>query len=654
MSDLPITDRNHLALIDAIVRGSDDAIATKTLDGIVTSWNPGAERIFGYTATEMIGKPITMLFPADRLDEEQQFLRRLSQGEHIDHYETVRLRKDGRPVDISVSLSPLRDENNTIVGVSKIARDISLRKRADAALREQLEFWRVALASIGDGVILTDAARRVIFMNHEAELLTGWSREAAAGRSLADVFVIIHERTREPVEDPVERAIKDRTAVKLANHTSLVSRNNRVWPIDDCAAPILAADGTVAGAVLVFRDVAERRRVDAERAQVLAEERVARASVERVNRAKDEFLAMLAHELRNPLSAILNGVVTLDRIGAMSPEAVRVRGIVRKQTEHLADVLEELLDVARIGQRKIDLHLQPVDLRSVVEQTLDAERHRFEARRQRVVVTLVSEPIVVSGDLVRLRQIASNLLTNAAKYTPPEGLVTVEVLVENDEAVVRVRDTGIGIPPDRLGEVFELFTQLDMSAARTEGGLGIGLALAKQLTTLHGGTISALSEGPGSGSEFIVRLPRLPRMASTAIESEQVAARDERRRLLIIDDNQDARDVLALSLELDGHRVFAAGSGREGLAIALVERPTVVIVDIGLPDIDGYEVARRLRQALKGDVMLVAFSGYGQPEDRRRSREAGFDIHVVKPAAGETILSLLAQQACVERPGRLP
>ena len=546
--------------------------------------------------------------------------------------------------------SPLRDENNTIVGVSKIARDITLRKRADAALREQLEFWRVALASIGDGVILTDAARRVVFMNHEAQLLTGWSREAAVGRSLADIFVIIHERTREPVEDPVERAIKDRTAVKLANHTSLVSRNNRVWPIDDCAAPILAADGTVAGAVLVFRDVAERRRVDAERAQVLAEERVARASVERVNRAKDEFLAMLAHELRNPLAAILNGVVTLDRIGAMSPEAVRVRSIVRKQTEHLADVLEELLDVARIGQRKIDLHLQPVDLRSVVEQTLDAERHRFEARRQRVVVTLAAEPIVVSGDSVRLRQIASNLLTNATKYTPPEGLVTVEVLVENDEAVVRVRDTGIGIPPDRLGEVFELFTQLDMSTTQTEGGLGIGLALAKQLTTLHGGTISALSEGPGSGSEFIVHLPR---MASTVSESEQVAARDERQRLLIIDDNQDARDVLALSLELDGHRVFTAGSGREGLAIALVERPTVVIVDIGLPDIDGYEVARRLRQALKGDVMLVAFSGYGQPEDRQRSREAGFDIHVVKPATGETILSLLARQACVEGPGRL-
>ncbi len=648
---MPNTDWNKLALLAAIVHDSDDAIATKTLDGIVTSWNPGAERTFGYTATEMIGQPITVLFPADRLDEELEFLRRLSQGEHIDHYETVRLRKDGRPIDISVTLSPVRDENNTIVGVSKIARDITLRKRADVALREQLEFWRVAFASIGDGIILTDTARQVIFMNREAELLTGWSREAADGRPLADIFVIVHERTREAVENPVDRAIADRMAVKLANHTSLVSRDGRVFPIDDCAAPILAGDGTVVGAVLVFRDVAERRRVDAERAHVLDEERVARANAERVNRTKDEFLAVLAHELRNPLAAILNGVATLDRIDATSFDAVRARSTVRRQTEHLAAVLDELLDVARIGQRKIDLHLQPVDLRSVVEQTVDAERHRFEARRQHVVVTLASEPIVVLGDPVKIQQIASNLLANAAKYTPPGGLVTVEVVVEGDEAVARVRDTGIGIPPDRLGEVFELFTQLDRSATLTEGGLGIGLALAKHLTTLHGGTIIARSEGPEKGSEFIVRLPRT---VGTPVKSEPMPARGGRHRVLIIDDNQDAREVLATSLELDGHRVFAAGSGREGLKIALVERPTVVIVDIGLPDIDGYEVARRLRQALKGDVMLVAFSGYGRPEDRQCSREAGFDIHVVKPATGETILSLLAQQGRVGAPEQLP
>ena len=647
---MPTGDRARLSLLAAIIHDSDDAIATKTLDGVVTSWNRGAERIFGYTAAEIVGRPITILFPPDRLGEETEFLLRLSRGEHVDHYETVRRRKDGRLIDISVTLSPLRDEAGTIFGVSKIARDITLRKRAEAVLREQLEFWRVALASIGDGVIVIDAARQVTFINHEAEVLTGWSGNAAAGRPLADVFVIIHEGTRKPVEGPVDRAMADRTAVQLASHAALVSRDGRVRPIDDCAAPILAADGTVVGAVLVFRDAAERRRVETDRARMLAEERTARAAAERVNRTKDEFLAVLAHELRNPLAAILNGVATLDRIGSASPDAVRVRDIVRRQSEHLTGVLEELLDVARIGQRKIELHRQPLDMRTIVQQAFEADRHRFEARRQRVVVTPASEPVIVLGDPVRLQQIVSNLLTNAAKYTPPDGVVTITVAVEDNDAVVRVRDTGIGIPSERLDEIFDLFTQV-ATKGRSQSGLGIGLALTKQLTELHGGSVAALSEGSGKGSEFIVRLPRLP---GAAVEGEQAVPSGlaARHRLLIIDDDRDSRDVLAMSLEVDGHRVFAAGSGREGLEIAVVERPTAAIVDIGMADIDGYEVARRLRQAMGAEITLIAFSGYGQPEDRRRSLEAGFDAHVVKPATGEEILSVLAGRAPIARASR--
>jgi len=648
---MPTGDRARLSLLAAIIHDSDDAIATKTLDGVVTSWNRGAERLFGYTAAEIVGRPITILFPPDRLGEETEFLLRLSRGEHVDHYETVRRRKDGRLIDISVTLSPLRDEAGTIFGVSKIARDITLRKRAEAVLREQLEFWRVALASIGDGVIVIDAARQVTFINHEAEVLTGWSGNAAAGRPLADVFVIIHEGTRKPVEGPVDRAMADRTAVQLASHAALVSRDGRVRPIDDCAAPILAADGTVVGAVLVFRDAAERRRVETDRARMLAEERTARAAAERVNRTKDEFLAVLAHELRNPLAAILNGVATLDRIGSASPDAVRVRDIVRRQSEHLTGVLEELLDVARIGQRKIELHRQPLDMRTIVQQAFEADRHRFEARRQRVVVTPASEPVIVLGDPVRLQQIVSNLLTNAAKYTPPDGVVTITVAVEDNDAVVRVRDTGIGIPSERLDEIFDLFTQV-ATKGRSQSGLGIGLALTKQLTELHGGSVAALSEGSGKGSEFIVRLPRLP---GAAVEGEQAVPPGlaARHRLLIIDDDRDSRDVLAMSLEVDGHRVFAAGSGREGLEIALVERPTVAIVDIGMSDIDGYEVARRLRQAMGAEITLIAFSGYGQPEDRRRSLEAGFDAHVVKPATSEEILAVLAGWVLVARFARL-
>jgi CheY-like chemotaxis protein len=290
------------------------------------------------------------------------------------------------------------------------------------------------------------------------------------------------------------------------------------------------------------------------------------------------------------------------------------------------------LDVARIGQRKIELHRQPLDMRTIVQQAFEADRHRFEARRQRAVVTPSSEPVIVLGDPVRLQQIVSNLLTNAAKYTPPDGVVTITVAVEDNDAVVRVRDTGIGIPSERLDEIFDLFTQV-ATKGRSQSGLGIGLALTKQLTELHGGSVAALSEGSGKGSEFIVRLPRLP---GAAVEGEPAvpSALAARHRLLIIDDDRDSRDVLAMSLEMDGHRVFAAGSGREGLEIALVERPTAAIVDIGMADIDGYVVARRLRQAMGAEITLIAFSGYGQPEDRRRSLEAGFDAHVVKPATG--------------------
>jgi two-component system CheB/CheR fusion protein len=513
------TEHDRLMLLDAVIHDSDDAIATKTLAGVVTSWNPGAERIFGYTSKEIVGRPITILFPPDRLGEETEFLGRLSRGEHVAHYDTVRVRKDGSPIDVSVTLSPLRNTSGEIFGISKIARDITERKRAEALQREQL----------------------------------------------------------------------------------------------------------------------------AKRAHELSEEQTARAEAEGISRRKDEFLTMLAHELRNPLASILNGVAALDRIGAQSSDAKHAREIVRRQTNLLAGLLEELLDVARVGQRKIDLHFELVDLRAIVAHAVETERHRFESRQQSCVMTQAPEPVVVLGDPVRIQQIVSNLLVNASKYTLAGGMVSAMVSAEGNDAVVRVRDNGVGIPADKLGEVFELFTQLASSQPNAQGGLGIGLTLAKQLTDLHGGSIAALSDGPGCGSEFVVRLPR---RQDAPVQHDSVASvtRTSHHRVLIIDDNDDSREVLAMSLEIDGHRVLAAASGREGLEIALVERPDVIIVDIGLPDIDGHEVARRLRSALGPETMLVAFSGYAQPEDRRRSLEAGFDAHVVKPATVEAILDALARR----------
>lgn len=633
-------DHDSRMLLQAIVESSDDAIASKTLDGIVTSWNPGAERIFGYTAAEMIGRSITTIFPPDRLHEEAEFLRRLARGEHVDHYETVRLRKDGSSVDVSVTLSPLLDAAQTVVGASKIARDITARKRAEALLHERSEFWRVTLSSIGDAVIATDAGGRVTFMNGQAQSFVGWSMVDADDRPLSGVFVIINEHTRQPAHSPVERVLAEGRVAGLANDTVLVSRDGREWPIDDSAAPILAADGRIIGVVLVFRDVTERRRAESERAQLLAAAQAARAEAERANRTKDEFLAMLAHDLRNPLAAVLNAVAALDRIGTMSPESTKARAIIRRQTEHLAGLLDDLLDITRIGRGTIDLQAKAVELRSIVERAFEAASYRFEAKQQRASADFGPEPAVVRGDPVRLRQIVANLLDNALKYTPPAGVITVAVGVERDEAVVRVRDSGIGIPSEKLSEIFELFARLKTPAAGAEGGLGIGLALVKRLTALHGGTVLALSDGEGKGSEFVLRLPRLVGVspepdAGAPVEHAQMS----RSRILVIEDNRDLRDALAMALELEGHEVFVAGLAREGLEIAVAERPQLIVVDIGLPDADGYEVARRLREALGGDAVLIACSGYGQPEDRQRSLEAGFDAHFVKPVDPETIVS---------------
>jgi CheY-like chemotaxis protein len=284
-----------------------------------------------------------------------------------------------------------------------------------------------------------------------------------------------------------------------------------------------------------------------------------------------------------------------------------------------------------------------VDLRVVVEGALEAERHRLDARHQHIDVALPAEPLLVRGDAVRLRQIAANLLSNASKYTPTGGLVTVTLGREGGAASLSVRDNGIGIPTEKLGAIFDLFTQLGAPPGRREGGLGIGLTLVKRLTDVHGGTVVALSAGSGKGSEFVVRMPLLEGAPAAPPTPAPAPAPDAYGcRVLVIEDNPDARDMLAMTLRLAGHEVSVAGSAQEGLARAMAERPRAVIVDIGLPDASGYELAPSLREALGDGALLVAFSGYGQPDDRRRSMAAGFDAHIVKPAAPEELLSVLA------------
>ena len=356
------------------------------------------------------------------------------------------------------------------------------------------------------------------------------------------------------------------------------------------------------------------------------------------NRAKDEFLATLSHELRNPLGAIANAVAALDRPGAGVDTSARLRQIIHRQTRHLTRLVEDLLDVSRATAGKMAVHRQPVDLSEVASSCLGSLRESGRAREHRV--TFRAESVIVSADPTRLAQVITNMLDNAVKFTPTGGSIDLDILREGQEAVLRVSDTGIGIDPAMLARVFELFAQGEQPMDRSVGGLGIGLTLSRRLVEMHGGTLSAASEGQGRGAQFTVRLP--VDTGGTLAPAAAVPSSGSTRSVLIVEDNDDARESLQLLLESLGHRVLSAADGPRALALAEHHRPEVVLIDLGLPGLDGYAVARAFRASAGGKtLMLIAVTGYGQAEDRRRSKDAGFDAHLVKPVSESVLATLI-------------
>jgi PAS domain S-box-containing protein len=1062
----------------SIVESSDDAIIGKDVNGIITSWNRGAERLFGYTAAEAVGRPVAMLAPPDRADEMPDILRRIRRGERVDHFDTVRRARDGRLVPISLTVSPIKDEDGEIVGASKIARDISERKRAEEALREEKERLHATLTGIGDAVIVTDARSVVTLMNPVAQNLTGWGNEAT-GRPLEEVFRIVNGQTRRPAESPVGRVLREGTFVGLANHTALVARDGTERPIEDSAAPVRGEGGEVVGVVLVFRDATERRAAEAaaqRHEQVLklvhqigkighwewnsltdenkwspeiealyglppggfeggyegwtkllhpddlprAEEDVRRAlqtgkyftefrviwpdgnvhwlearanvftdghdkpvrimgvnmdvterkqaeellrqserrlaaeleamsrlhalstrlllatdlgtaledvlenavltcgadfgnvqlynpksgaleitaqrgvgqdfldyfrlvrvdddsacaramrdgeriiiedveldpayelhrpiaaaagyravqstpiksrggsvlgmlsthfrtphrpserderlldlyarsaadlierkraeqavrsatqqlqtvteslsitvarcsrdfkylwvnkacaeflglpseeivgrpiieilgpsvfeqlrphfekvlrgertSYEReadcggigprwihavhsptfdaegkpdgwvavsfditdrkkmeeslrsseqllheADRRKDEFLATLAHELRNPLAPIRNAVYILNMKRSEGDELQNARDIIDRQVRQMSRLVDDLLDVSRIGRGKINLQKERAGLSPILTGAVEASRPLIEANRHELALALPLEPVYVHADTTRLTQVFSNLLNNAAKYTEPGGRIGLTAERQGSDVVVTVKDNGTGIPADRLPALFAMYSQVEGSLSRSQGGLGIGLHLVKRLVEMHGGSVAAHSDGPGKGSEFVVRLPVVVGGSGSAPPREdEPAAPKSSLRILIVDDNRDAADSLAMMLRLLGNDIHTAHDGEEALTLAGEFRPDVVLLDIGLPKLTGYEACRRIREQPWGKQMvLLAVTGCGQEEDRRRSREAGFDKHMVKPVDPQALLNLLGELGEVKASARI-
>jgi signal transduction histidine kinase len=391
----------------------------------------------------------------------------------------------------------------------------------------------------------------------------------------------------------------------------------------------------------------ERREFEQKLAAENARLRESERRLREADRRKDEFLAMLAHELRNPLAPIRNAVHVMKLLDTPDPNVRRSRDMIERQVQHLARLVDDLLEVSRITSGKIKLYKEPVDLAAVVARAVETSRPLIDARRHRLTVTLPPQTVCVEGDVTRLAQVLANLLNNAAKYTPDGGQIWLTAEAAGGEAVVRVRDTGMGIAADLLPTLFELFTQGDRSLARSEGGLGIGLTLVKRLVEMHGGRVEVSSAGPGKGSEFTVRLPALPpgtvrRAAAAACDLTDAPC----RRVLVVDDNKDSAESLAMLLAIKGHEVSTAHDGPGALEAARTFRPEVVLLDIGLPGMDGFTVAQRLREQPEfAQVGLLALTGYGQEEDRRRAEEAGFNAHMVKPADVDALQLFLANWA---------
>jgi PAS domain S-box-containing protein len=523
-------------LLSAIVDSSDDAIVSKNLQGVVTSWNKGAERIFGYTAAEMVGQPITKVIPPERLDEEPKILDRLKRGERVDHFDTVRMTKTGERVDVSLTISPVRDASGIVVGASKIARDITARKRGEAALVAQ-----------------------------KAELL-----------------------------------------------------------------------------------------------KATEEARMATEEAERQGRMKDEFLATLSHELRTPLQSILGWTQILLSDECEEEEFKQGLEVIDRNARAQTRIIEDLLDMSRILSGKVRLDVQQVGLATVLKSAVETVMPAAHAKK--ICVQAVLDPLAqpVTGDPNRLQQIFWNLLSNAIKFTPHGGKVQVLLERVNSHLEVSVTDTGEGIDPEFLPYVFERFRQADGSMTRRHGGLGLGLAIVKNLAELHGGSVRAKSGGFSTGATFTVVLPLAALRGHPEDETRRHPAGETPRRmvsklprlddvsLLIVDDEDDARMLVATVLKKAGASVRTAGSAKEALALIKTAVPDVMISDIGMPVEDGYALIRAVRALPEnqgGKVPAIALSAYTRTEDRIMSISAGFQMHLSKPADALELLTMVVSLA---------
>jgi PAS domain S-box-containing protein len=612
------------ALVEA---AADYAIFLLDTTGHILTWNKGAQRIKGYAPAEILGRHVSVFYTEEanaRRWPQYELQMAGEKGQFED--EGWRLRKDGTLFWASVVITALRDAKGTLQGFSKITRDLSERKKHEEALQQSEERFRLMVDSVKDyAIFLLDPDGMVASWNSGAERIKGYKQSEIIGRHFSVFYPEDGRRKKWPEQELATAREKGR----FEDEGLRVKKDGTTFWANVVLTPVYGPDGALRGYAKVTRDLSDRRRVEA---------------LEKAEQQTNEFLAMLAHELRNPLAPIRNALHLLAKKPTNDPAELWVRDVLQRQTIQMTRLVDDLLDVSRITRSTVALNKTTIDVRKLVREAVDASMQWFQARQQEIAVAVPEEKLEIDADPVRLNQVVQNLLHNAAKFTPNGGKIDLSVSREGQEVVLSVQDNGMGMTPELAASAFELFKQGQQGIDRPEGGLGVGLTLVQRLIGLHGGTVHAHSEGPGKGSRFVVRLPaRTVTDAGAGVSGsgEEQSGHGLRRRILVVDDNVDAANALRYLLENDGHEVKVAGDGPAGLALARDFRPDFLLLDIGLPRMNGYEIAKQVRddKALR-NVTIIAITGYGQTNDRARASAAGFDHHLTKPVEFHSLQKL--------------
>jgi PAS domain S-box-containing protein len=603
----------------------DYAVFALDPKGNVRTWNVGAERLKGYRAQEIIGKHFSTFYTKEDVARDwpaRELQMALAEGRFED--EGWRVRKDGSRFWANVVITTLRDEDGKLIGFSKITRDLTGRRMHEEALRQSEERFRLLVDSVTDyAVYMLDLDGAITSWNRGAQRITGHPRDDVLGTHFSR-FYPEEERASLPWE---QLAVARRTGRVETEGWRVRKNGERFW-----ARVVITAlherDDRLRGFAHITQDLSDRRHIQ---------------SLEQAARNVGDFIAVLAHELRNPLAPIRNAAQLMARLPADHPSQEAMREMIERQTGQLTRIVDDILDMARITKGVIAIERVAVDLDRMLDTAIETAQPQIEERKHRLTVERRAPGATINGDAHRITQVLVNLLSNAVRYTPAGGDIAIIVDREENSLTIRVRDNGRGIEPELKERIFDMFVRGRQARSdKNNSGLGVGLALARKIVELHGGAIDVVSEGAGKGSEFIVRLP----VAQAREDPKPIplpAKATTPRHVLLVDDNHDAAAALELVLQEMGHRTLVVHGGAEALEKIHANDVDCVFLDLGMPGIDGYEVARRVRanKALR-QPRLIALTGWGQEDDRRQTRDAGFDAHLVKPVSSDDIARALA------------